>query len=60
MFVALTDAFLPEHFERAERGGVTDCMTMPWMYYSGRDATLDQKLEALERFAKDVIAPLGG
>jgi alkanesulfonate monooxygenase SsuD/methylene tetrahydromethanopterin reductase-like flavin-dependent oxidoreductase (luciferase family) len=60
VFVALTDAFLPEHFERAERGGVTDCMTMPWMYYSGRDATLDQKLEALERFAKDVIAPLAG
>src|SRR5262249_24905606 len=34
VFVALTDAFLPEHFERAERGGVTDCMTMPWMYYA--------------------------
>jgi probable F420-dependent oxidoreductase len=60
VFVALTDAFLPEHFDRAERGGVTDCMTMPWMYYSGRDATLDQKLEALERFAEDVITPLAG
>jgi hypothetical protein len=60
VFVALTDAFLPEHFERAERGGITDCMTMPWMYYSGRDATLDQKLEAMGRFAEDVISPLAG
>jgi probable F420-dependent oxidoreductase len=60
VFVALTDAFLPEHFERAEQGGITDCMTMPWMYYSGRDATLDQKLEAMGRFAEDVISPLAG
>jgi probable F420-dependent oxidoreductase len=58
VFVALTDAFLPEHFLRAEQGGITDCMTMPWMYYSGREATLEQKLEGLERFADDVIRPL--
>ena len=58
--VALTDAFLPEHFARAEEGGVTDCMTMPWMYYSGRDATVDQKLEGMARFAEDVISPLAG
>ena len=45
VIVALTDAFLPEHFARAEEGGVTDCMTMPWMYYSGRDASLEQKIE---------------
>jgi hypothetical protein len=59
VYVALTDAFLPEHFARAEKGGVTDCMTMPWMYYSGRDATVEQKLEGMERFAEDVIRPLG-
>ena len=59
VIVALTDAFLPEHFARAEAGGVTDCMTMPWMYYSGPDASLQQKLEGMERFAADVIAPLG-
>ena len=33
-------------------------MTMPWMYYSGRDATIEQKLEGMERFADDVIRPL--
>jgi hypothetical protein len=58
VFVALTDAFLPEHFARAEEGGVTDCMTMPWMYYSGRDATVEQKVEGMARFADDVIEPL--
>ena len=59
VIVALTDAFLPEHFARAEEGGVTDCMTMPWMYYSGPDAPLQEKLEGMEKFAADVIAPLG-
>ena len=59
IIVALTDAFVPEHFARAEAGGVTDCMTMPWMYYSGPDASLQQKLDGMERFAADVIAPLG-
>jgi alkanesulfonate monooxygenase SsuD/methylene tetrahydromethanopterin reductase-like flavin-dependent oxidoreductase (luciferase family) len=57
VFVALTDAFLPEHFVRAEEGGVTDCMTMPWMYYSGADASLEEKLDGMARFADDVIVP---
>jgi probable F420-dependent oxidoreductase len=60
VIVALTDAFLPEHFARAEQGGVTDCMTMPWMYYFGSDATLEQKLEGMTRFADEVITPLAG
>lgn len=58
--VALTDAFLPEHFARAEEGGVTDCMTMPWMYYFGTEATLEQKLEGMTRFAEEIIAPVAG
>ena len=45
---------------RAEEGGVTDCMTMPWMYYSGRDATIEQKIEGMTQFADDVIRPLAG
>jgi len=60
VIVALTDAFAPEHFARAEAGGVTDCMTMPWMYYSGPQATLDQKLEGMATFADQVIRPLAG
>lgn len=56
---ALTDAFLPEHFARASRGGVTMTMTMPWMYYHGQHATLEQKLESIARFGADVIEPVG-
>lgn len=59
VITALSDAFLPEHFERAEAGGVTDCWTMPWAYYHGLDCTVDQKVDALERFARDVLEPLG-
>ena len=33
-------------------------MTMPWMYYSGRDCPLEQKIEGMSRFAEDVIRPL--
>lgn len=58
VITALSDAFLPDHFRQAEAGGVTDCWTMPWAYYHGLDATLEQKLESMERFAADVIAPL--
>lgn len=58
VIVALTDAFLPEHFDRAREGGVTECMTMPWAYYFGMDATIEQKVEGMQRFAADVIEPL--
>ena len=58
VITALTDAFLPEHFTRAESLGVTDVWTMPWAYYFGTECTLEQRLEGLERFHADVIAPL--
>ena len=60
VITALSDAFLPEHFATAQSGGVTDCWTMPWAYYHGLDATLEQKVDGLARFARDVIEPLNG
>ena len=57
--VALNDALHPEDFAKAEAGGVTEVMTMPWMYYFGFDATLAQKIEGMERFAKDVVSVVG-
>lgn len=57
---ALSDALLPADFARAEAGGVTEVMTQPWMYYHGRRAGLEAKIDGLERFARDVIAPLNG
>ncbi len=54
VITALTDAFLPEHFATAEQRGITDVWTMPWAYYHGVDASLDQKLDGLERFARSM------
>lgn len=55
---ALTDAIRPEDFARASRGGVTLCMTMPWMYYCAPDAPLEAKLEGIARYATDIIGPV--
>lgn len=55
---ALTDALAPEDFLRASKGGVTMCMTMPWMYYVGQHAPLADKVGAVERFGAEVIAPV--
>jgi probable F420-dependent oxidoreductase len=58
VITALTDAFLPEQFVAAEEQGVTDVWTMPWAYYHGLEASLEQKVDGIRRFADDVLAPL--
>ncbi|KMO83035.1 TIGR03619 family F420-dependent LLM class oxidoreductase [Mycolicibacterium chlorophenolicum] len=50
----LTDAFTPEHYARAEAGGITGIVTMPWMFYGGPDATLEQKIDGMRRFRTDM------
>ena len=60
VITALSDAFLPEHFATAAAAGVTEVWTMPWAYYSGLDASLEQKLDGMHRFAEDVMLPARG
>lgn len=50
----LTDAFTPEHYERAEASGITGIITMPWMFYSGPKATLAEKIDGMRKFRKDL------
>ncbi len=50
VITALSDAFTPEQFVQAETAGVTEVWTMPWVYYHGLDATLEQKLDGMQRF----------
>ena len=57
IITALSDAFLPEHFARASAAGITDVWTIPWAYYSGLDATLEEKLDGMRRCAEDVMLP---
>jgi probable F420-dependent oxidoreductase len=58
MVASVTDAVAVDDFRLAGDAGVTDILTMPWVYYSGFDATLDQKIDGMSRFAEDVVAPL--
>ncbi|BBY42085.1 TIGR03619 family F420-dependent LLM class oxidoreductase [Mycolicibacterium celeriflavum] len=50
----LTDAFIPEHYERAKAGGIAGIVTMPWMFYAGPQATLPEKIDGMKRFRKDL------
>ena len=47
----LTDAFAPEHFERATAAGISAVLTMPWMFYSGPSASLAEKIDGMRRFS---------
>lgn len=50
----LTDALTIEDYARAEAGGITHILTMPWMFYTGPDATTAQKIADMERFRHDL------
>ena len=50
----LMDAFTVEHFARASEAGITAVLTMPWMFYHGPAATLDQKIDSMQRFRRDL------
>ena len=50
----LTDAFTPEHYARAEAGGIDGIVTMPWMFYAGPQASVVEKIDGMERFRKDL------
>jgi hypothetical protein len=50
----LTDAFTPEHYERAEAHGITGIITMPWMFYTGPKASPAEKIDGMRKFRKDL------
>lgn len=50
----LTDALTIADYERAEAGGITHILTMPWVFYAGLDCTLAEKIDGLKRFRKDL------
>nr|WP_260744376.1 TIGR03619 family F420-dependent LLM class oxidoreductase [Mycobacterium sp. SMC-2] len=49
----LIDSFTIDDYARAERGGITHILTMPWMFYSGPDASTSEKIRGMERFRAD-------
>ncbi|ORV12760.1 TIGR03619 family F420-dependent LLM class oxidoreductase [Mycobacterium celatum] len=50
----LTDAFTVADYQRAADAGITGILTMPWMFYTGPDATLAEKVDGMRRFRKDL------
>jgi probable F420-dependent oxidoreductase len=50
----LTDAMGIADYERAAAGGITHILTMPWMFYSGPNATLAEKIDDMGKFRKDL------
>ncbi|WP_301149669.1 TIGR03619 family F420-dependent LLM class oxidoreductase [Mycobacterium simiae] len=50
----LTDAVTTADYRRVEEAGVQGIITMPWMFYAGPDASLDDKIVGMQRFRKDL------
>lgn len=59
MVASPSDAFDPDGYRRVEEVGVTDVLTMPWVFYAGFTDDLDAKIEGVYRFADDIIAKVG-
>lgn len=54
VLAALNDAITVEDYRRAEAGGVTHVLTMPWMFYTGPTATTAEKIRDMRRFRIDL------
>ncbi|WP_422746402.1 TIGR03619 family F420-dependent LLM class oxidoreductase [Mycobacterium sp. WMMD1722] len=50
----LTDAVVRADYDRAEAAGITHILTMPWMFYTGADASTAEKIDGMKRFRKDL------
>ena len=52
----LIDAFTRQHYRHAEDLGIDAILTMPWVFYSGPDGSLADKIEGLRRFQTDFMS----
>lgn len=50
------DAWEPDGYKRLEDAGVTHILTMPWPFYHGDTDELDKKIDAVKRYADDIIS----
>ncbi len=56
MIVSMNDALTADDYRRAAEVGVTDNLTMPWVFYGGFDLPLQAKLDGVRRFAEEIMA----
>lgn len=50
----LTDALVRADYDRAAAAGITHILTQPWMFYTGPQATLAEKIDGMKRYHKDL------
>ena len=60
MIASLNDVADVEGYQAAEEIGVTDILTMPWVFYGGFDQPLAQKLDGIARFADEIVSKVAG
>lgn len=55
MVCSLDDAWTIDDYRRAGDVGVTDVLTMPWLFHGGFKQDLQGKLDGLHRFADEIL-----
>lgn len=50
-----SDAYTIDGYRRLEEAGVNHILTMPWPFYHGDSNALDKKIDAVKRYAEDII-----
>lgn len=56
MIGSANDAVDADGYRRVAEAGVTDLLTMPWVFYSGFTDDLQEKIDGVYRFADDVLS----
>ena len=50
-----SDAHDIDGYRKLEEGGVSHVLTMPWVFYHGVTADLEEKVDGVKRYAEDVL-----
>ena len=56
VMASANDAWELQGYQRLHAGGVTHLLTMPWVFYHGENASLEQKIDGIRQFADDIIS----
>ncbi|MCH2186050.1 LLM class flavin-dependent oxidoreductase, partial [Myxococcota bacterium] len=56
--VAARDCVQLEAYQEAAAMGVTELVTVPWLFYGSEKQSLQEKCEGIQRFGRDVLRPV--
>jgi probable F420-dependent oxidoreductase len=58
VYAAANDAFNIDGYRRLEEAGVTQLLTLPWVFYGGSPDSIDDKIDGVRRYGEDIIAKM--